>query len=800
MVTEFNNARLDYQNFSFGPDAGRIYSLDHSSDSLIVKNDPAGVLDVPVALVGTVPLNTDISSEVRTLQYDGFYFWSQRDIGGTSPIGTLIEKWAFSATGATLIKQLGVGNEFSLVDTFSVKFDSEAMAIHTLERQVTVPFNAGATVVTISDSEFAQVGDEMYLGPNGSNEREVVEIAGILGTVITLAAPTVFGYSAGQGVIIRKNLWLFNNKNGTETFRGQLRQYSTYTGNLISSSTSNEWKDITAATSFNSNLYFVRDTQYLAYRPLGVNQGYQSSGILNNVESDNNTLVKVYDISINNSSISKLQLSLTEFNSTSKEFEDLTSTDNKYNIEREFFTPKVKSITAKREERSIMFGQGIEVPLTVEVRDQYNIPVFGRAITVSDDNATGTIKPGQESFITNTLGQGLTTYVTGPAPDFAMPLITAIDVVTDIRGNFITQQIREIDTLTFIEQFQTRTNRATLVQEVLNSELPLSQGVSFSTKVPLDQTLEQVSEKPLQQVNSVTELPIVQDLLATTAIPIDQFPEIEAITTLNQYIFLIFAVPEPFSKKNDPTTGILVRLVGFGVLALVPSTLSFKVNGIEVANLVNIVPFPGGLELQYDPSEDFLYGSRVTIGISIDDTGLPPNTISTDYYFDIIEDFRRPTVSQLFPPDQSAQNEPDTVVFAVIEDAETGIDESSIELYVEGRLVPHTLSYPSEGLVKVLYSPSCNFPYESEITASIVALDNSGNRLIETWTFYVQQSPGVLFIDTVPANCQVLVPVETELCSEVFGLEEGVHIGSLIFDINGQTVRYVLKPKVYRKE
>ena len=81
-----------------------------------------------------------------------------------------------------------------------------------------------------------------------------------------------------------------------------------------------------------------------------------------------------------------------------------------------------------------------------------------------------------------------------------------------------------------------------------------------------------------------------------------------------------------------------------------------------------------------------------------------------------------------------------------------------------------------------------------------MAADNSGNKFVGTWSFYIEYSPGVLYLSPIPADCQVLVPVETELCSEVFGLEEGVNIDTLTFDLNNKQVTYVLKPKVYRKE
>lgn len=799
-MADFNNARLDYQNFSFGPDSGRIYSIDHVNSVMLVKNDPGGVLDVPVSLIKTIPISSTIYSEVQTLEYDGYYFYSQNGLGTDGSSGTRIEKWELGENGNTLVKVPGAGNEFTLVNTAVNKYESEAMTIEVLLEELDDTAISGSSLITISDSSLVELGDAIYVGPNTSNDREVRRVVGILGQDLTLDSPLEHAYAISDEVRIRKSLFVFNNYNGLVDNVGQKLEYSTYTGNLISTGSSAEWKGVTAATNYDGNFYYTKGSQLLRYQPHGIENGYKSSLLLENIKKDNSTIIKIFDLAVNSSEIHKLQTSVHLFNSASKEFDDIDSEDEKYNIEREFFAAKVKTLTSHREDNSVLFGQSIESGLTIEMRDQYFIPIFGRSVSVTEDDVSGFIEPGYESFVTDVQGKGATIYNSGVSPLFANPIVTSSDLLTGLNLKTQLTQLSDISNLSFIEQFESREVSTFIDQRILVSTMPLQQSKEVSVDSYIDQVREQEATVTVMQHQILPYTFINQIAEVSNEIPIEQYPFIEATTAIEQYIFLIFAVPAPYSGKNDPYTDILVRIVGFGSLELDINTLVFKVNGIDVASQVESEAFPGGLQLTYDKSGRFEYGERVSVEIEIQDDGVPPNTISTVYYFDIVRDFIKPNLSQIFPPDESVDNSEDTEIYAIIEDLETGIDSDSIEMYVEGKLVQPTVTQVSDTSVKVSYLTTCNYPYKSKITASVLAADNSGNKFVGAWSFYIQNSPGVLYISPVPENCQVLVPVETTMCSEVFGLEEGVLINSLTLDLNGKPVRYVIKPKVFRKE
>jgi hypothetical protein len=799
-MAEFNNARLDYGNFSFGPDSGRIYSIDHTTNTMLVKNDPGGILDIPVSLVKTIPLSSSLYNEVRTLEYDGAYFWTQTAIGSSESSGTFIEKWQLSDTGNTLVKVPGAGNEFSLVNVSSQKYDSDAMCIEVLLRSLSDSVLVGDSTITISDTSQVELGDDVYIGPNSSDVREVRRVIGISSNVLTLDSNLEFSYEIGDEVRIRKSLWVFNNYNRLDPRSGQLREYSTYTGNLISSGSSVEWRGVTAATNYAGSLYYVRGSQLLRYKPHGVDRGYRASLLLENIKNDNSSIITVSDLQVTGTEIHKLQQEIHLFNSSSKEFDDILSTDDKYNIEREFFAARVKSLTSHRESNSVLFGQSIQSELTIEMRDQYFVPIFGRAVTVSEDDVSGFIVPGYESFTTDVQGKGTTIYDSGANPQFSNPTVTSEDLLTGINLKTSLSQLELIDNVSYLEQYESKETITFIDQRRFLSECPLIQSEKLLVETPLEQVQERKSETLITQERVYNSVPILQRITTKADIHIEQYPFIESNTSIIQYLFLIAAIPAAYSQKNDPYTDIVVRIVGYGSLELVVSTLVFKVNGADVTGLVDVEAFPGGLQLTYNNPGRFDYGSRVNVSIEIEDNNTPANLISTVYYFDIVRDYLKPELTEVFPPDNSIGNSSNTEVYAIIEDLETGIDNDSIEMYVEGRLVPHTLTQISDTSVKVSYLTTCSYVYQSKVTASVTASDVTGNKFVGTWSFYIENSPGVFYVSDVPENCQVLVPVETALCSEVFGLEEGVRISAMDFDINGQDVKYVIKPKVYRKE
>lgn len=792
-MATFDNVRLDYQNVSFGPDAGRIYSIDHVTDTMVVKTNPGG------SLVTTIPLDNSIQNEVRSLEYDGYYWWTLSKIGLNEDLGVVIQRWKLEDN--LLKKQFGPGNEIVLSNTASITFDSEAMVVRTLTTSFDSVATSGDSVITLDSTEFLEIGDDIYLGPSTANsgELELHRVLNIIGSNVQLTNPIQVDFNSGDKIIYRKHIWLFNEYNGIYDDAGSLIRINSYTGTIFGYITSSEWKHVSAAKCRNGNLAFVRGLQYLEYKPYGINSGYQTSIALNNIEVDNTTLIKVYDIAIDSLSVHKLQTTLHWFNPTNEEYEDVDSTDNKYNLEQEYYAPKIRSISVIRDVSEV-YDEGAVSEFTIKVLDQYNVPVFGRSLAISDDDASGFIVGGFESITTDIDGEGVSKYNSGLLPDFAVPEIKARDLITGYNLKFLLTQTPYIDNDFYVEQSDYIRNGAFIEQDDAIGTYLVTQEFELTTFFYVSQDKPPKLEKYIVQRKDAYDLNIIQERPLEMDIYLEQAPLLEESINVTQYEFLIFAIPEPYSVKNAPDADILVRIIGFGAIALNPSTLVFVVNGINVSNQVSVSSFGVGLELLYSPLEAFDYSSTVSVYIQVEDIDSPPNIVSTYYTFDIVGDFRSPYLHEAFPPDNSVNNAEDTEVYAIIKDLETGIDTDTISMVVEGREVTPIVTVIDINTVKVSYQTSCDYPFQSIIAVGVSASDNEGNKFIGLWSFTVKNSPGVLFINTEPENCSVLVPVSTDICSEIFGLSEGIRIDTLSFNVEGKEVSYLLKPKVYRKE
>lgn len=785
----FSNVNLDYPNFTFGPVAGQVYSFDHVSDTLVVKTFPGG------SLISTLPLDTDLPNEVQCAQYDGYYFWTLTRLGVGGALGNQINKWKIS--GSTVVKQTGVGNEIPLINSVTKKYDSEALSIQRYETSLTSPTSPTTVTISVGSTTFIEIGDVVYVGPLGSNmERSVI---GFTGSTITLSSAVGVSFSSGAKVIYRKNIWLFNNKNNNAD-DGSLVQISSYNGSIISTYSSAEWKHVTTADCLDGNLILIRNSQILSYKPFGANAGYQFSAFLTgNSELDNTTPIPAYDMAIDSSTVYKLQKKRRIFNGTSFEYEIETSALSKYEIDTEVLAPRVISLTAQRLDVSNLLGASKLAHFKIKLKSQYDISVLGRSVSVTENDTSGFISPGFTSFTTDANGEGLTQYDTGANPGFSTPTIKAIDILTNLRINTLVEQYTNVSDITEVVQTLIKPTSISLEQRQLLFSTQITQrgqpvGISYVEQQSYQDSVT------VEQTRKDSSLQIVQDIFAESFTEIVQGTDVSGTTNVQQFQFLVFSIPAPYSIKNPPDTSILVRIIGFGATPLNSSTLIFKVNGFDVTSSVVVSSFAGGLQLDYNPPVDFDYSSQVSIFISIQDTNSVPRTVSTFYIFNIIGDFRKPFVSEVFPPDRSIGNDKLTEVYAILKDQETGINVDSIKMYVDGLKVPFTTAILDNETVKVSFIPTEPFFFMSDVYASIYVEDNESNKLVYTWQFQIQTSSGALFINLDPKACDVLVPVTTDICGEVYGLEQGVNLKTLKQHVDGKEVVYLLKPKVYRAE
>lgn len=787
------NVELSYQNVSFGPDSGRIYSIDHESDILVVKTYPGGTL------IGTYPLSHNLRNEVLSLDYDGRYFWTLSYLGSDGTLGRVINKWYFN--GISLVKQIGIGNEINLLNGGAITYESEAMTVQRFITSFSLFADAGDYSVTLNNTELLEANDVMYLGPSTADPgaTEEIEVLSVVGNTVTFKTPLLYDYQSNNQATYRKNIWLFNNYNGQDSTGGSLIQVHSRYGYIVSSWTDCMWKHVTAATTkSDGSLVYVRGPQAFIYKPFGVNSGLQTSFILTNIKTDNTTVLKVYDLAIDASSILKLQKDRMYFDTGSEGFIYVAWSD--YNIDREFLASKVFSLTAKRG-KSILFGDNLTSEFVVKVLDQYNIPVFSRTVLISENDVSGYIPAGYESFITDAQGEGVSRYNTGIAPDFNLLTIKMQDQVSLYNNTMNLFQLPYEENFSYIYQRGDTVNHTLITQYLQDFFTLLYQDEGFASELAMYQYELRDYDFSLLQRIPQAKAELLQTDLISSDMSLYQRIEVEDFTEIQQFDFLIFALPVPYSIKNPVDTNILIRIVGFGGIPLDPGTLVFKVNGVDRASDVVITSFGAGLQLEYDPAVNFDYFSNVTVEIIILDTAFPPNVLSTMYTFETVADYKLPFVDYVFPPDLSVGNDPETDVYVIVKDNETGINPESIRFSINGRFVSGVeVNEILPGAFRVLYRTTEPYIAQSIVSASVDVEDNAGNRFIGSWSFGIGDSDGIFFTNRNPHDCQKLVALDTDVCIEAYGKEDGIHLPSMEFDFDGRRVSVAVVPKIYRKE
>jgi len=281
---------------------------------------------------------------------------------------------------------------------------------------------------------------------------------------------------------------------------------------------------------------------------------------------------------------------------------------------------------------------------------------------------------------------------------------------------------------------------------------------------------------------------------------IQQNQDVESTAGINQYVFIDSFIPVPFSIKNPISTSFYLRLRDFSQ-PLNPNTLVLKIQGVDVASSAVKTPITGGLVVTYDPPADFEYGERVNVEITITDTDSPSNTIKQVYYFDIVDDYRKPFITSISPAIGSTGNSAQPTIQFDVLDYGAGVDSSTIELFVEGlKKTPDSITAITNGY-RVVYAPSSRLPYDTEISIAVTAYDLSEyrNYMFRSWVFYTMESTAPWYSTFAPGQCEVLVDPRMGVVLEVYGLDAGIDEDSIVLAVDGRERVIIKTPKIYRR-
>ncbi len=284
----------------------------------------------------------------------------------------------------------------------------------------------------------------------------------------------------------------------------------------------------------------------------------------------------------------------------------------------------------------------------------------------------------------------------------------------------------------------------------------------------------------------------------------------------DQFIFVEDAIPKFWSEKNPPSTNIWIRLRPF----------AYSLNALSLQYLIREVWYDGdtgyvdvssevtyqyfdagggvlGVELTYDPPQDFHHNSVVYVKIGLRDTAPIPNLIQTSYWFTVIPDFKSPYLENLSPSREQSEVSVDTDIYFEIKDDGAGVDISSLEFTINSRYVtPTSIVKVNDNHYKITYNPTDNFFFKKRVIVGVKIddLSNSSNWLNDRYSFYTPESEDLIFTKFEPGLCKQGLPRFQDVSFVVLGTGEGVDEETLRLQVHDVDVTdgSTIVPIIYR--
>ena len=399
----YENVRLRKPNFAVV--GGYFWMIDEDTDSIIVKTDDG-------TLAYSYPLDTTISQTVESMEYDGRNIWTMRTTGTNQ---VTIDRWYISNYVCTL------RNSFVMAPSPSHNFSSDAFTVEHYHTEFTVDGPAGQSIFSIADGSQLSSGYTVVLGPNASGQIEERTISSATANSMQINGTTSYSYLTGDPISFYKRIWLFNDFDGVSSSTGALYVIDAYTGAVITKYAGGAYKDVHACTFFDvpryvlnrsvapgtvepkyNSLCYIKGTNLIFLNPSDLNNSYGSMR-MDNVQSDNATIITVYDLAMDGSNVYRLQMKATYY--------DTTQTFTNYNYQLSSLNSFITSISLKADP-AILPANGVNPStITAIVKDQFDLPVQQKAVFFTDDDPNGAILTSPVN--TDSSGVAVTTYRAG---------------------------------------------------------------------------------------------------------------------------------------------------------------------------------------------------------------------------------------------------------------------------------------------------------------------------------------------------------------------------------------------------
>lgn len=409
-------------------------------------------------------------------------------------------------------------------------------------------------------------------------------------------------------------------------------------------------------------------------------------------------------------------------------------------------------------------------------------------------------------------------------PGTSRPIQQRLTLATATDG--MTELMRPIEQLGDFKSSDTfpETNDNHLMQQIrpISDSHPESE-VNPKPESPIEQVIYVTADS--REDSAVVSRPVEQFIIDTAGTnisrPVELVPRIQTGIQITQFDFVDSIFPPCNSIKNPVNTNILWRIRDFG-FPFDTTSIIFTVEGIEVQDRSEFVVtnLPTGLQLFYDPPQDFDFDKQVVVTLTISDTAVPANTFFLRCIWQTVADVRGPFFRNLDPACNSTDVDASAPISFDVLDFGQGVDPDSIELSIEGVTVCSgvtlepivdqdfvTISGIPQGTEASGYHVTYEHPddpwrFGSEVTIAISATDLSPaqNSSLFVCCFGVEGSVEPIFVGPNPEPCETFVDNHTGLSFEVYGVEHGIDISTLEVRVDNKLRKVFVRPRLLRTD
>jgi hypothetical protein len=282
--------------------------------------------------------------------------------------------------------------------------------------------------------------------------------------------------------------------------------------------------------------------------------------------------------------------------------------------------------------------------------------------------------------------------------------------------------------------------------------------------------------------------------------------------TVEEFPFLLVAVPEPFSIKNPIDTNVFIRLANF-TNPIVSGTITLHLDDVLQSNLQVEEFFEGlgGFDVTWVNSFSFDYGAQVNVKWIFFDNDVPANRFIIRYPFYTVQDLAGPRISNLIPADATTDVPIDSIIQFDVEDFELDVDLDSLIIYINSIKIINgqngiieTIRFENERGYTVRVSVDKPWLYGDLIPVAIFVKDLSPNKneTFFSYSFTTIESFAPRLINANPAACTTSVPVGTDVSVDVIDGGHGLDKDTIVFTVEEveETTEAQTTPIIHRDE